>query len=111
VDEDEGGGVAGDGEIEGRIEGRGGVDCISGTNKVSKVVDSVPTVTVGAVLLIKKKRIDNLRTNRPFPPLRKLSEKLANERGTGERSCEWSLRFSIPLSTICGTTAAHECCL
>ena len=50
-DEDEGGGVAGDGEIEGRIEGRGGVDCKSGTNKVSRV-DSVPTVTVGAALLI-----------------------------------------------------------
>ena len=44
-DEDEGGGVAGDGEIEGRIEGRGGVDWKSGTNKVSRVVDSVPTVT------------------------------------------------------------------
>ena len=36
-DEDEGGGVAGDGdgEVEGRMEGRGGVDCKSGTNKVS----------------------------------------------------------------------------
>jgi hypothetical protein len=51
-DEDEGGGVAGDGEIEGGIEGRGGVDWKSGTNKVSRVVDSVPTVTVGAAVLI-----------------------------------------------------------
>ena len=52
MDEDEeGGGVAGDGEIEGRIEGRGGVDCKSETNKVSRV-DLVPTVTVGAALLI-----------------------------------------------------------
>jgi hypothetical protein len=55
-DEDEGGGptVAGDveGEVEGRMEGRGGVDCKSGTNKVSRVVDSEPTVTVDAALLI-----------------------------------------------------------
>ena len=34
-DEDEGGRGAGDvdGEVEGRMEGRGGVDCKSGTNK------------------------------------------------------------------------------
>ena len=51
-DEDEGGGVAGDGEIEGGIEGGGGADWKSGTDKVSRVVDSVPTVTVGAALLI-----------------------------------------------------------
>ena len=51
-DEDEGGGVGGDHEIDGRIEGKGGVDCKSGTNKVSRGVNSVPTVTVGAALLI-----------------------------------------------------------
>ena len=53
-DGDEGGGVAGDddGEVEGRMEGRGGVDCKSGTNKVSRVVDSEPTVTVDAALSI-----------------------------------------------------------
>ena len=55
-DEDEGGGVAGDvdGKVEGRMEGRGGVDCKSGTSKVSRVVDSEPTVTVtvDAALLI-----------------------------------------------------------
>jgi hypothetical protein len=53
-DEDEGGGVGGDHEIDGRIEGKGGVDCKSGTNKVSREVNSVPTVTVpvGAALLI-----------------------------------------------------------
>ena len=53
-DEDEGGGVAGDveGEVEGRMEGRGGVDCKSGTNKVSRVVDSEPTVTVDAAMFM-----------------------------------------------------------
>jgi hypothetical protein len=54
ADEDEGGGVAddGDGEVEGIMEGRGGVDCKSRINKVSRVVDSEPTDTVDAALLI-----------------------------------------------------------
>ena len=45
-------GVAGDGEIEGRIEGRGGVDCKSGSNKLSRLVDSEPTVMVDAALML-----------------------------------------------------------
>jgi hypothetical protein len=53
-DKDEGCRVAGDsdGEVEGRMEGRGGIDCISGTNKVLRVivVNLEPTVVVDTAL-------------------------------------------------------------